>query len=314
VTFKQQVSIFLRTTARSDKDSYQAEAEDIDDDVIDELIACSRLCIARVAKHLWTAASAAGVPPQSPRGSHALLAMPDQLPPAFAKSAKGERIIEAVIGLSSSELESILRSPDCIPEVASLLGGSPQNLDDEDDLELIERSQLIGNSGEACGPLSELLIALGPAPVLDQPRKSDNSASVTSLPSIFAGMSLMSHATAACRSQQSQLKDTSKGRSASMLRRGGQLGEATPTMSTRAKSLPSLHPAVSAPQRPSYLPPSLPIIPSLRAKHMQKTSYSSPLRPAVDYNQADVLPSWKAKPPQKSLRNAFDIMQHDIEF
>lgn len=316
VTFKQQVSIFLRTTARTDRDSYQPEVEDIDDDVIDALISCSRLCIARVAKHLWAAAAAAGAPPQSPRGSHSLLAMPDQLPPAFAKSTRGERIIEAVLGLSSSELESILRSPDCIPEIVSLFGGASQDLDedeDEDDFEVIEKNELIGNSGEACGPLSEILIALGPVPA-ESPKKADNVGSVTTLPSIFAGMPLVSHAAAACRSQAPLLKDLSKGRSSSTLKRYGQPSEANSAMSTRAKSLPALHPAVSAPHRPSYLPPSLPVIPSVRARQMQKTPYSSPLRPAVDYSQADTMPSWKAKPPQKSLRSVFDMMQHDIEF
>jgi hypothetical protein len=319
VTFKQQVSIFLRTTARADKDSSHLDMDDIDDDVIDDLIACSRVCLARVAKHLWTAASASGAPPQSPSGSHDRLALPDQLPPAFARSTKGEKIIETVLGLSSTELESILSSPDCIPEIASLFSGALQNLDEDedDDFEDIERTQLLGNSGEACGPLSELLIALGP-PVLDSPRKAENAAAVTSdkLPSIFAGTSLMSHATAALRSAQTQHKDAAKLRSTSTLKRSGQFGEAISAMSTRAKSLPSLHPAVSAPQRPSYLPPSLPVIPSVRKQMHKTTPYTSPekLRAAIYYSQADLIPSWKGKTPKKSLKNAFDMMQHDIEF
>jgi len=236
----------------------------------------------------------------STEGSRAQLSLTAQLPIAFAKSSRGERIIEGLQDLSSGDVEFILQAPECSPQFVALLGTSARDAEDTGGFEELEN--MIGQRGLAPGPLSELLRACSPDMSLRAgvpevvPEPPADSIITGPLPSIFSGMPLMAHAAAACSTRHlppraPPLETLATSKSASMLmrlatQRTDVIAKPKPKMSggplTKTASLPSLHPALS-PARQRCLPPSLAGIANLRSKQMQK-----PLRPVSDFMHTDI--------------------------
>lgn len=293
-SFRQQLSIFLRTTAKA-SGYIVPSIEDMDNDFIEQLEATCRSSITFLSREIYAAASAVReVVPTSPGGSRNQLALPAQLPGAFAKSSRGEQIVETVQGLSSEDLEFILQGPACPPEFASLLGAcARESADDFEELQM-----MIECCGTKSGPLSDLLSAFSPdesamdspghtSPDREPPRKSTTGA----LPSIFSGAPLLANAYA------EHQKSMAGSRSTSMLARlgsgivsKGPVGyPAKPSAPAVARtlqttmSLPSIHPNLS-PQRQSYLPSSLPGLASLRSKQLHKPQ----VRAANDFMHTDI--------------------------
>jgi tubulin polyglutamylase TTLL5 len=315
--FRQQLSIFLRTTAKALKQALPPR-DDADDDFVDQLIATCKASVACVSQDLWAAASALGCPPQSPEGRREALDMVAHLPPAFAKSSRGEKVVEAVQGLSSGDLEFILQGPDCAPEFASLLGASVRAQERVEEFDELE--QMIECCGKSCGPLSELLQAFSEEPdlatpddtarnhvdqgrsqnreIMEKPSQILKSASVGALPNIFTNMSLMAHAVAACNPRHLSPKAPplnslmSSGRSASIIPRlvppRADILKPNPISKMPAlphtKSLTSLHHPMLSPVRPSF-PQSLPSLASSRvgSKQMQRQ-----IRPGNDWMHTDI--------------------------
>lgn len=208
---RQQLSIFLRTTARAPNQLPLSPAGGQDVHFVDELASSCRASIACVARELWAAASAPGAAP-NPEGSGARLRLAEQLPPAFVRSSRGERAIETVQGLSSADLEFIIKGPECLPEYTQLLAASATlehdalgNFDDLESMKLGDLQSMIQSSSASSGPLSDLLLVFKPQA---SPQKQEKSPSPVSgsLPNIFSGMPLMAHAAAAFQAQHSHTK------------------------------------------------------------------------------------------------------------
>jgi tubulin polyglutamylase TTLL5 len=294
--FRQQLSILVRTSAKASQLPWPP-IDDIDSDFIDQLVGTCRAGVASVSRDLWAAASRLPEVPLSPEGSRNRLSLISQLPSSFVKSARGERVIGSIQGLSSGDLEFILQGPDCSPEFASLFGNSGRDAISPTHQGFDELERMIECCGVASGPLSELLNALSPEDRFKpnslgvSPEKVPEKDSPAKLPSIFSGMPLMMHAAAACTTRQvpprgPALENSAHARSASILARLANqhtdiLPKPKPKLTTGGitKSLPTL-PALS-PARSRYHTP----LASLRSKQLQK-----PLHPQSvnDFMHADI--------------------------
>jgi hypothetical protein len=302
--FRQQLSIWLRTTGKASK--HPPPADDIDGDFIEQLAATCRASIACVSKELWTAASALAPVPLSPEGSRGRLNLPAQLPAAFAKSDKGERVVETVQSLSSGDLEFVLQGPACMPEFASLLSTKTHASDEFQGFEELER--MIECCGVTSGPLSDLLNALCSSEPMRRAGQATSECSrlkpvsIGSLPDICSGTrggGLLAHATATCSLPRHPLglsKDpaypAAHGSAASMLtrlaaQRADLAQKPKPKVQVtsgmyRTQSLPALNPN-NSPLKQGYLPQKPPGLASLRTKQRM-----TPLRVASDFMNMDI--------------------------
>lgn len=273
-SFRQQLAIFLRTTA-ANAGLPRPSTDDAEGDFITQMVAICRAGLTCVAKELWVSSGNTGPIPSSPAGSKALLDTSAQLPPAFAKSGRGEKVLETLDGLSSGDLEFVLQGPDCHPEFASLLGNLHVTPDEDFVHGFAELQMLIEGCRGSPGPLSELLRALTaidePPPTLEAPPEDTfpiaksavpgtHEALSRCLPSIVPGVPMMAQGAATAPAATGRPQETlASARSASVLARmsypgvdmGPRQRPRVPGAVSRTTSLPALRPTLS-PQKPAY--------------------------------------------------------------
>eukprot|EP00930_Biecheleria_cincta_P006643 TRINITY_DN107693_c0_g1_i1.p1 TRINITY_DN107693_c0_g1~~TRINITY_DN107693_c0_g1_i1.p1 ORF type:complete len:1011 (-),score=173.95 TRINITY_DN107693_c0_g1_i1:50-3082(-) len=163
--FRQQLALYLRTKGGGSK--RVVAATDVGEgDVVDQLARVSQQTLVVTLNSAWSAGQE--IPSDIYEGADEFC-LADCAPAAFAQSASGCRAISALAGLSSTDLEYILKGPQCPLEFRNLLALPDPTEDDEDAL----RQRFRVCSGASVGPLSEMEFLLkvnAPRPVpLRQP-------------------------------------------------------------------------------------------------------------------------------------------------
>mmetsp|Transcript_95021 Transcript_95021/g.165012 ORF Transcript_95021/g.165012 Transcript_95021/m.165012 type:complete len:1063 (-) Transcript_95021:83-3271(-) len=149
MVFRQHLSVYLRTSSsRSPPPSTG--------DFLEELTSTSRAAAACIAGELKAAVSI-GLYASVAQGSKGPLSLEQMLPSGFKNSSRGERSVHTLRGLSSADLEFVLRSPECAPEFLPMLEGDP---DEEEDWQTAFTED---SFGAPSGPLTALLTALTPS-------------------------------------------------------------------------------------------------------------------------------------------------------
>lgn len=314
VGFRQQMAIFLSSANAGKK-----LADDMDSDFTDHLVASCRASLACAARDLWEAASAAGASPSNAEGGELPANLHAHLPPGFAKSSRGEKIVEAVQGLSCSDLEYILQGPQSVPEFASILGSSGSKasqgiggfISNGGGFEDLERA--IAGCSDTSGPLSELLRAVRPSVSQRKEERQPPPPPKAALPAIVPRMA---HGTAAYPPQRefpkTTLRSADLGSSAAMLKTPDRLD----AMESPAYGLQSFLP--KPPPRSRPLAPTSPVVPrgtpsrtqSLPALRQAPTPTTKSL-PSLAPSLASLRPKQLQWPVKLA---AGDFMNMDIEF
>lgn len=170
--FRKQLSVFLRTTAKSHPVAVLVGSDAANTmhsySFLNELGKTCRECLACLARGARGARVSNTASPTLPAETDGGLALVQYLPPAFLQSANGEWVTGELSSLSVSDLESILYDPQCTLDVRSFLETSAGIEDDELSEGRLSSSYLRqcmqDCCGVPCGPLTELLKAFAPRP------------------------------------------------------------------------------------------------------------------------------------------------------